>query len=110
MVITTARALKQAVGEFLHALGFWIGFVGSNNSLKSARTNLGGALQHPKVVEPYLATELSQHRIAGPFDKAAVPKAHISRFVVILKGHQPDKWRLIVDLSHPTELSLNDGI
>ena len=90
--------------------GFRIGFAGSHNSLKSARTNLGGALQHPKVVEEYLATEFSQHRIASPFNKAAVPKAHISRFGVIPKGHQPDKWRLIVDLSHPTELSVNNGI
>ena len=90
--------------------GFRIGFAGSHNSLKSARTNLGGALQHPKVVEEYLATELSQHRIVGPFDKAAIPKAHISRFGVIPKGHQPNKWRLIVDLSHPTELSINDRI
>ena len=72
--------------------------------------NLAGALQHPNVVEEYLATELSQHRVAGPFDKADVPKAHISRFGVIPKGHQPNKWRLIVDLSHPAELSVNDRI
>ena len=68
---------------------------------------MAGALQYPSVVEEYLATELSQHRVAGPFNKADVLKAHISRFSVIPKGH-----RLIngVDLSHPTELSINDGI
>ena len=90
--------------------GFRLGFIGSHNSLKSARTNLGGALQHPQVVEEYLAIEVSQHRVAGPFDKAAVPRVHISRFGVIPKGHQPNKWRLIVDLSHPTEFSVNNGI
>jgi hypothetical protein len=29
---------------------------------------------------------------------------------VIPKSHQPDKWRLIVDLSHPKGKSVNDGI
>ena len=103
---------KLLVNFFMSGIseGFWIGFIGPHNSLKSARMNLAGALQHPNVVEEYLATELSQHRVAGPFDKADVPKAHISRFGVIPKGHQPDKWRLIVNLSHPAELSVNDGI
>ena len=103
---------KPLVNFFMLGIsqGFRIGFIGSHNSLKSARTNLGGALRHPQVVEEYLAIEVSQHHVAGPFDKAAVPRVHISRFGVIPKGHQPNKWRLIVDLSHPTEFSVNDGI
>jgi hypothetical protein len=35
---------------------------------------------------------------------------HISRFGVIPKKHQPGKWRLIVDLSHPAGSSVNDRI
>ena len=103
---------KPLVNFFMLGIsqGFRIGFIGSHNSLKSARTNLGSALRHPQVVEEYLAIEVSQYRVAGPFDKAAVPRVHISRFGVIPKGHQPNKWRLIVDLSHPTEFSVNDGI
>ena len=34
---------------------------------------------------------------------------HLSRFGVIPKLHQPGKWRLIVDLSHPSGASINDG-
>ena len=34
----------------------------------------------------------------------------MSRFGVIPKPHQPGKWRLIVDLSHPKGRSMNDGI
>ena len=34
----------------------------------------------------------------------------INRFGVIPKGHQPGKWWLIVDLSHPRGHSVNDGI
>ena len=38
------------------------------------------------------------------------PGIHVNRFGVIPKANQPGKWRLIVDLSHPTDFSVNDGI
>ena len=69
-----------------------------------------GALQHSQVVDNYLKAEIAKHRVTGPFHKADIPDAHISRFGVILKQHKPDKWRLIVDLSHPVDLHVNDGI
>lgn len=34
---------------------------------------------------------------------------HVSYFRVIPKPHQPSKWRLIVELSHPVGKSVNDG-
>ena len=34
----------------------------------------------------------------------------ISRFGVTPKPHKPGQWRLILDLSHPVGLSVNDGI
>ena len=49
-------------------------------------------------------------RVVGLFPTSALPEVHISRFRVIPKNHQPDKWRLIVDLSHPSGHSVNDGI
>ena len=39
-----------------------------------------------------------------------VPTVHISPFGVIPKKHKPGKWRLILDLSSPAGLSVNDGI
>lgn len=90
--------------------GFRIGFNQPSNMLKSARKNLDCACQHPEVVEEYLAEEVAQHRVAGPFHSSTVHKVHISRFGVIPKNHKPNKWRLIVDLSHPTGHSINDGI
>ena len=90
--------------------GFRIGFNQLPVMLKSARKNLDGALQHPEVVDEYLTAEIAQHRVAGPFIKSTVPRAHVSRFGVIPKNHNPNKWRLIVDLSHPTGHSVNDGI
>ena len=49
-------------------------------------------------------------RLLGPFQLGELQKVHISKFGVIPKGHQPGKWRLIVDLSHPEGASVNDGI
>lgn len=54
--------------------------------------------------------ELAQCRVAGPFSAALILKAHINRFGVIPKKHQPGKWHLIVDLSHPSGHSINDSI
>ncbi len=40
-------------------------------------------------------------RVIGPVEVGELPAVHINRFGVIPKPHQPGKWRLIVDLSHP---------
>ena len=48
--------------------------------------------------------------LPGPFHKVDIPDTHISRFGVIPKQHKPNKWRLIMGLSHPIEFSVNYGI
>ena len=90
--------------------GFRIGFKQQLHPLKSTKRNLYCALQHPETVEKYLAEEIALGRVAGPFQQSLVPHAHLSRFGVIPKNHQPNKWRLIVDLSHPVDSSINGGI
>ena len=113
MIITTARTPQHSVGKFLHVEYIsrlldrlcWL-----SQLTKFSKNKLGRWLTASQSSKGVPSTELSQHHIAGPFDYAAVPKAHISRFGVIPKGHQLDKWRLIVDLSHSTELSVNEGI
>ena len=103
---------QSLVNFFLMGLsqGFRIGYNHSSKEQKSAHRNLTGALQHPQVVNEYLATEILHHRVAGPFNKELLPQVQINRFGVIPKRHQPNKWRLIVDLSHPVHHSVNDGI
>ena len=66
------------------------------------------ATQHPEVAKEYLREECSQGRIMGPLDPSKFPDVHISRFGVIPK--KSGKWRLIVDLSHSPDKSVNDGI
>ena len=92
------------------AQGFRIGFIPSSTSLRSAARNLEGALTHPQVVEVYLKEELSLGRVVGPLPPSLHAGCHVSRFGVIPKGHQQEKWRLIVDLSYPKGHSINDGI
>ena len=103
---------RKLVQFFLSGIscGFRVEFKQQSKPLKSVKRNLGCALNHPETVNQYLADEIDQHRIAGPFRKSTIPQAHISRFGVIPKSHQPNKWRLIVDLSHPAGHSINDGI
>ena len=88
--------------------GFQIRFHGT--SLQSAKKNLVSVATHPEVVEDYLKHELSLGRMSGPYPISLCPKVHVNRFGVIPKSHQPGKWRLITDLSHPQGQSVNDGI
>ena len=64
---------------------------------------------HGEVVDEYLQTEISLGRVAGTFPPDAIPDGHVSRFGVISKNHQPNKWWLIVDLSYPTAIALMMG-
>ena len=79
-------------------------------TLRPTQKNLQGALLHPQVVDEYLQTELSLHRISGPFPQTSFPAIQIGRFGVIPKRHQVNKWWLIVDLSYPAGHSVNDNI
>lgn len=47
-----------------------------------------------KVVDEYLAKEVSRGRVAGPFASPPLQPLHISSFGVIPKEGQPGKWRL----------------
>ena len=90
--------------------GFQIGFDTSSVSLKSASSNMCSSSEHPSVIDSYLQSKVSSHRVAGPFPAPPFPSLHISHFGVIPKSHQPGKWRLILDLFLLEGHSVNDGI
>ena len=90
--------------------GFRIGFTYGDSPPISARRNLQSASEHPEVIDKYLQKEVDEQRVIGPLPRAIVPGLHISRFGVIPKSHQQNKWRLIVDLSYPKERSIYNGI
>ena len=99
-----AEFLVKGISE-----GFRLGFDYANHQCTRARENMMSAGKHPQVIEEYLSNEISLGRVVGPVDVESLP-VQISRFGVIPKGHQSGKWRLILDLSHPEDRSVNDGI
>ena len=103
------RALVDDVLTGLRC-GFHLGFNSSIVSLKSASQNMSSALLQPAVIDKYLLDEMKKERIAGPFSTPPLPHLHTSRFGVIPKKDQPGKWHLILNLSSPSAVSVNDGI
>ena len=91
------------------AEGFHIGY-DYTHSCRSATQNMTSALQNPQPVKEYLEAEVQAGRVIGPLAQGEVQPLQISRFDVIPKSGQPGKWRLILDLSHPDGLSVNDSI
>ena len=81
--------------------GFRIGFDYTNRECRSARRNAA-------VIDSYIREERSLARLLVPDD--GVTGVQVNPFGVIPKPHQPNKWRLIVDLSSPRGASVNDGI
>lgn len=91
--------------------GFRIGFdYGRVERSQSTSRNMASAYEHPTVVSDYLAEECRKGRVLGPFKHPPVPCLLVSRFGVIQKRGQPNKWRLIMDLSYPEVSSVNDAI
>ena len=64
--------------------------LGFNHSvqLKSAKKNKASGYEHPRVIDNYLANEVSRGRVAGPFDNPPIPDLYVSSFVVIPKKGQ----------------------
>ena len=89
--------------------GFRLGFQ-QHHTLKPAKRNKDSAINNPQVIDSYLENEVRRQRVAGPYDSPPIPDLQISSFGVIPKRGQPGKWRLLVDLSSPRGLSVNDGI
>ena len=65
---------------------------------------------HLEVVDKYLKHELALNRVYGLYPKGICSTMHISRYGVIPKKHQSNKWHLIIDLSHPQGHSVNENI
>ena len=51
------------------------------------------------MIDTFLATELATERALGPVDPGLAGSIQVNRFGLVPKGHELDKWRLIVDLS-----------
>ena len=91
-MITQIKFIKQHFFISEIRSGFRLSCKASSSTLKSSRKNFMSTLENPEAVEEYLATELRQSHIAGPFKNTTVPNGHISRFGMISKK-TTGKWR-----------------
>ena len=70
--------------------------------------NLTSAHQHPLVLQDKIDKEVEQGRIAGPFKTPPMHNFHISPVGVVPKAD--GGWRMIMHLSYPPLISVNDNI
>ena len=87
--------------------GFRIGVQGDRQF--RASPNLKSASELPEIVEEKLAKKIFQGRIAGPFHELPFVNMHISPIGVVPKK-EVGQYRLIHNLSYPTDKSINDHI
>ena len=90
--------------------GFRIGFDHSHSHLRTRRYNHPSTLANEGVVDERISAEITASRLHGPIPPHLTSLVHVSPMGLVPKSHQPNRFRLIVDLSHPTGSSVNDGI
>ena len=90
--------------------GFRIGFHRQSSQLSSRGSNHPSATVNQNQVDERIAAELAAGRLLGLLPMQLTHNVHVSPMGLIPKPHQPNKFRLIVDLSHPAGHSVNDGI
>lgn len=73
--------------------------------------NHASAREHPEHVNQYLATEIQCGAMLGPFNNSPFhPPCQISPLMTREKRGDPNKRRIILDLSWPPGMSVNCGI
>ena len=88
---------------------FRIGFQYKSVDCKATTRNMPSASLCEEKIDEFLATECAAGRILRPFERKLVPMVHVSRLGAVPKSTL-GKYQLIVDLSHPEDQSVNDGI
>lgn len=103
----------QTLATFIRTgltVGFRIGFSQDTTNLRSSSTNHPSALQNWSATQDRITAEISSGRLFGPLPHHLIPSVHISPLGLVPKAHQPNKFRLITDLSSPHGSSVNAGI
>ena len=90
--------------------GFKIGYSRDRACLRSRNINHPSARHNQAVVDDRITAELAAGRLLGPLSPHLARLVHTSPLGLVPKAHQPNRWRLICDLSSPYGGSVNDGI
>ena len=78
--------------------------------MKSPARNHPSASANKSLVSEYIKSEVKLGQLVGPIPESLTPLVKVSPIGLIPKPHQVNKWRMIVDLSHPRNHSVNAGI
>ena len=91
--------------------GFHVGFSPGSPLAPSSTRNHPSSRANCQIISSYIREEVSLGRMVGPIpeDVALSWGVHCSPIGLIPKS-QPGQWRMIVDLSFPRGVSVNDGI
>ena len=87
--------------------GFPLGLF-SNPSVK-CRKNHGGAINFPRDIDSYIAREMDNKCITGPFVVSPFQNESISPLNSVPQKDTTERW-IILDLSQPEGRSVNDNI
>ena len=87
----------------------WPSDFNHNNPLLSTLRNHSSGISSDSHIQHFIDTELSYNAILGPFDKPPIIPMHISPIMTRPKKNS-EKRRIVVDLSWPRSMSVNDGI
>ena len=101
---------QQFAGYIYRGLqyGFHIGFDHSS-PLRTTPRNHPSSRENPAVITAYIRDELRAGRLVGPLGQSLLSGVQTNPVGLVPKSHG-SKWRMIVDLSSPRGLSVNDGI
>ena len=92
--------------------GFRVGFDWSS-PLSSTNRNIPSASKHPQEVQEFIRKEICNGNCIGPLSSTLLSNGQslqINHIGVVPKGHTPDRWYIITDLTFPHGWSVNDGI
>ncbi len=91
--------------------GFRVGFsTDRGRALGTTSRNHPSTAECPGAISRYIAEECTAGRMVGPLPDSIASHIHCSPIGLVPKGRNSGKWRMIVDLSHPSLRSVNDGI
>ena len=88
--------------------GFPLSLVDSSGLNNKSVRNHFSARQHPQAVQQYISKEISLGAMLGPFWEVPSPYFHCSPLLTCPKDGT--KRRVILDLSYPKGLSVNDRV
>ena len=89
---------------------FHINFSSTTWNLRPMSSNHPSSTANRQIVLDYIESERAAGRVLGPLCVPVCQFVHCSPIGLVSKGRNSGCWRMIADLFHPSNWSVNDGI